>query len=133
MSSRPPKQEIASERDMAAAGRVSIWVGDISDEEEALDYIESAHGLGAQFGCVLRHSREIIVSDEPKRLRQLLEGFSSWRDFIDEAVAFGSEELVAQCAVVAYACDYSKLQFTPRAGRMRFLGVANFGHDETRG
>ena len=81
------------ERDMAARGKVSIWVGDFADEMEALDYVESDDGFGKQFGCVLRHSRELVTYEEPKPLPQLLEGFSSWKDFIGEAAALASEEV----------------------------------------
>ena len=124
---------MADEHDMAAPGKVSIWVGDFADEMEALDYVESGEGFGRQFGCVLRHRRELVAFDDPKPLRQLLEGFSSWRDFIGEVSSISSDEVTARCAVVAYACDYRLLQATPRSGRMHFLGVADFGQNAQKG
>ncbi len=113
------------ERNMVAPGKVSIWIGEFDDEMEALDYVESDDGFGAQFGCVLCHSRELAVREEAMPLRKLLEGFSSWKDFIDEATSSDLSQR-ARCAVVAYACDYRLLGITPGPGPMRFLGVASF-------
>src|SRR4051794_37757451 len=110
----------SAEDKMASPGKVSIWVGDFTNEEELLDYIESEEGFGSQFGCVLRENRELCTSAQIVPLRELLEGFSWWRQFIEEAVALQGSPVGAHCAVVAHACDYRLLSYTPKPGPLRF-------------
>ena len=122
------QKQPATERDFAVAGKVSVWIGDFDDEMALLDYVEADNGLGADFGCVLRHRRELAVEQQPLPLRQLLDGFSSSRDFLDEIVAQAGADVQARCAVVSYASDYTLLGITPKPeARLRFIGVASFG------
>jgi len=122
-------KKILNESDLATKGKVSIWVGDFRDEERILDYLEDPRGMGADFGCVLSQRRELIVSINPKPLRHLLEGFSHWEDFIEEAVS-GNEDLTCRCAVVAYASDYTRVSHVRKETKLKFLTVANFGPKE---
>lgn len=121
-------KKIATERDFAATGKVSVWIGDFNDEIALLDYVEADDGFGADFGCVLRDRRELSVEPTPKPLRELLYGFSSASDFIDQIIGQTGEAILARCAVVTYASDYLQLGFTPSPkARLRFVGVASFG------
>lgn len=116
---------IATEHDMIANGMVSIWIGSIDDEDDLLEYVEDPNGMGRDFGCVLERSRELCAVSSPEPIRKLLEGFSYWKSFIDEATA-GTDELTASCAVVAYACDYSKIRHAKNERNLRFLCTASF-------
>jgi hypothetical protein len=124
----PINKKPATEWDFATTGKVSVWIGDFDDEMALLDYVEADDGLGADFGCVLRDRRELTVERKPKPLRELLHGFSSYADFVDEIVARAGAEVQARCAVVSYASDYTLLGVTPSPkARLRFVGVASFG------
>src|SRR6185503_11937854 len=103
----------ATEWDFATTGKVSVWIGDFDDEMALLDYVEADDGLGADFGCVLRDRRELAVESQPKPLRELLHGFSSSADFVDEIVTLAGAGVQARCAVVSYASDYTRLGLTP--------------------
>jgi hypothetical protein len=123
-----PKKKPATEWDFATTGKVSVWIGDFDDEMALLDYVEADNGLGADFGCVLRDRRELSVESHPKPLRELLHGFSSYADFVDEIVALAGADIQARCAVVSYASDYTLLRVTPAPNaRLRFVGTASFG------
>src|SRR5262245_37085333 len=122
-----PEKKPATDHDFAATGKVSVWVGDFDDETALLDYIEAADGLGADFGCVLLHRRELTVEALPKPLRELLHGFSYCKNFVDAIVAPTGEKVWARCAVVSYASDYTLLGITPKPNTcLKFIGVASF-------
>ncbi len=124
------KKNPATEGDFAAKGKVSIWIGDLDDEMELLNYVEADDGFGADFGCVLRDSRELTVELQPKPLRELLYGFSYYKDFLDEILTRAGADVEAHCAVVSYASDYTLLGITPKPNtRLRFIGVASFGQN----
>ena len=115
---------LPSDRDFAAAGKVSMWVGDIASEDELLDYIE--HGFGVDFGCVLLHRRELSVKPQAEPVRALLRGFSWCERFTEEIVGTAGPEATARCAVVSHGADYGLLGVTPKPNaRLRFLGVAS--------
>src|SRR5262249_40971735 len=109
MATFSSKKKIATERDFSAAGKVSVWIGDFDDEMALLDYVEADDGLGADFGCVLRDRRELVVNPKAKPVRELLRGFSSSSDFVEQTVKQAGETVHARCAVVSYASDYSRL------------------------
>jgi hypothetical protein len=124
------KQATLTERDFAATGKVSIWVGDFDNEDALLDYVEDERGFGTDFGCRLLHRRELSVEPHPKPIRELLHGFSWFEQFINEAVRAAGDTR-ARCAVVSHASDYTLLRFTPKpTARLRFLCVASFGGRE---
>jgi hypothetical protein len=121
------RKQLPTERDFSVTGKVSIWIGDFDNEDALLDYVESEQGFGADFGCLLCHSRELAVLPHPRPLRELLQPFSSAKDFVDEIVAISGEKTFSRCAVVAYAADYRLLGFEPNANaRLTFVGVASF-------
>jgi hypothetical protein len=125
-----PDKKVATERDFSATGKVSVWIGDFDDEIALLDYVEAEDGFGTDFGCVLRDRRELSVEPTPKPLRDLLHGFSSYSQFVDEVVRQVGEDIQARCAVVSYASDYLLLGIVPSPNaRLRFIGVASFGEN----
>lgn len=130
MSLFSPKKSLPTDRDFAATGKVSIWVGDFTGEDELLDYLEDERGLGADFGCLLLHQRELSVHTQPKPVRELLQGFSWSEQFVDEA-AQAAGDVPARCAVVSHACDYTLLRFPPKpTARLKFLCVASFAEED---
>jgi hypothetical protein len=129
MTSRDNKR-VPNERAFAATGKVSVWVGDFASEDALLDYIEDAHGFGADFGCVLLHRRELSVEPQAKPIRELIEGFSWSEQFVGEVAGFAGADMPARCAVLSHASDYTLLGITPKPdARLRFLGVASFGDE----
>src|SRR5689334_7578336 len=125
------KGQPATERDFAVTGKLSVWIGDFDSEDALLEYLESAQGCGKDFGCVLRHRREISVEKHPVPLHELLAGFSYHRNFVDEIVGMVGAGTQARCAVVSYASDYRLLEFKPKSNaRLRFIGVASFGEKQ---
>lgn len=134
----PPEQEIGKpslphQHDIATTGVVSIWIGDFTSESEMDDYIFGR--FSQDFGFILneRSLPECGVEKEKKEIRELLTGFSWYRDFIDEAVdmikAKGIHE--ASCAAVLHAADYTKLKkVNLPTSPLQFVGVCGFGHSE---
>lgn len=122
------KKQPATEKDFAAAGKVSVWLGDFDSEDALLEYVESEDGCGKDFGRVLCDRRELSAHPQPRPVRDLLTGFSCCEDFVDEIVAQAGKDAQARCAVVSYASDYRLLGVTPKpSARLRFVGVASFG------
>jgi hypothetical protein len=122
------KKQPATERDFAVKGKVSVWIGDFDSEDDLLDYVESDDRCGNDFGCVLRDRRELSVETQPRPVRELLQGFSWYQEFVDEVVVQAGADTQARCAVVSYASDYRLLGVTPKStARLRVVGVASFG------
>ena len=122
------KKQIATKRDFAATGKVSVWIGDFDSEDALLDYVESEDGCGKDFGCVLRDRRELSAETQARPVRELIRGFSWYQEFVDEIVAQAGTETQAKCVVVSYASDYRLLGILPKSvARLRFVGVASFG------
>jgi len=68
-----------------ASGAVSIWIGTFSDENEmdrcTDESIEPSLGLSAPLSSIC----EVAFETNPVSVRALLEGFSGWETFVDEA------------------------------------------------
>jgi hypothetical protein len=92
-----------------AKNSLSVWIGTFADEERmdiCMDtQIEPSLGLSVPMSAIC----EVGFEAEVVPLRSLLEGFSGWQTFIDEACRAGKELRVgaANGALVCYhlRCD----------------------------
>ena len=88
---------------------VSIWVGTFADEEQMNDCMDKLIEPSLELSGPMSAISEVSLEADAMPLRQLLEGFSGWRTFIDTAsragVNLGIE--TANGALVCYylSCD----------------------------
>src|SRR5262245_11078034 len=114
---------------MLSAGKVSVWVGNISSEDQLLSYVDDG-AFGSDFDFLVNPNfgRELKTEEQPVVLEQLVEGFSSWKSFGDACVTRGLDLGVttAHCMVVFYAFEYLPSPRTNRSAPLTFLGVFDF-------
>jgi hypothetical protein len=112
---------------MRVGKRISLWLGDISDETELDDYL--GEGFASDFGFEIDppDGPECATQDETD-VRSLLEGFSQWRQFVDAAVeqaaAAGVER--ASAAIVFYNFEYDPSLVQNEDALMRFIGTVPY-------
>jgi hypothetical protein len=102
-------------------GLVAVWVGDIASSELLDAYVAGDFGKDFEIPNGQGGTPEADCGDE-RPIRELLNGFSQWKRFVDAAVVAGSalRKERARCAVVFYAARYDG---TPGAqARLTFLG-----------
>jgi hypothetical protein len=87
----------------------AIWVGTFSSEEALDRCTDEVIEPSLQLPVPLSAICEVAFEEKPVSVRQLLEGFSGWESFIDEAceVAALNEVSMANGALVCYylLCD----------------------------
>ena len=105
------------------ASTVSIWIGNFSSE---CDFDRCVDGpitrlLGIQ--TPLASFCEVAFEDDPQVLRKLIEGFSGWETFIDQAER-SAHSRGFQAANAVLVCYNVKCEDAPDTwGEMRFLGT----------
>ncbi|WP_420454283.1 hypothetical protein [Rubrivirga sp.] len=109
---------------MRAARRVSIWLGDFSDEAALDDYL--GDGFARDFGFEIDPPAgpEYDAGDE-RDVRTLLTGFSGWRGFVDAATEAARAVGVrrASAALVFYGFEYDPSLIRNERAPLRFVGV----------
>jgi hypothetical protein len=111
-------------QDMSASSKISIWLGDISDELELDEYLSDQ--FAADFGFeIYPPAGPECTAQEPADVRDLLEGFSQWRQFIDAAIvkakAIGINQ--ASCAVIFYNFAYDTSLIQNDIAPIHFIGT----------
>jgi hypothetical protein len=104
--------------------RVSIWVGTHSSIDDLEDDAQGA--LTKKLG-LMKHVfdvSELEHSPEPKEIRSMLDGFSGWQTFIDDACA-SANRMELPAATSAVVCYYLENNEAPgvRTGGLTFLGT----------
>ena len=110
--------------DMRVGQRVSLWIGDISDETELDEYLGVC--FASDFGFAIHSSVGPECSaQEESDVRSLLEGFSQWRQFVDAGVekATAAGVATASCAIVLYNFEYDPSLVRNNNASVRFIGT----------
>ncbi len=88
---------------------VSIWVGTFADEEQMNDCMDKLIEPSLELSASMSAISEACLETGVMPLRQLLEGFSGWRTFIDSAsqagVNLGIETVNAALVCYYLHCD----------------------------
>lgn len=115
--------------DLIKNGRVSIWIGDAGSEDELLAYVDDG-GFASDFDFDLNPNagRELAVETIEAPVRTLVEGFSYWKNFVDECVSAGSERNIYKCKsmVVVYNIDYEPSEKVNENSKLQFLGSFDY-------
>ncbi len=124
----PPARPV-SHSDLREKGLIALWIGNCDSEDELDDYLDQRFASDFGFAIDAPARPEFDVKETKTPVRQLLEGFSSWSTFIDEATA-GAKKAgweKATTAVVFYALRYrSELISSRRTGPLTFIGNFRF-------
>jgi hypothetical protein len=116
--------------DFTVKGRVAVWIGSFTDEMQAVNYVDLRRGFAHDFGFHVAERRgpEIAVTPQPVSIRELVEGFSCWRDYANAVVgaAEASGVTSASTMLVFFGVEFDpkRVSINPNAP-VRFLG--NFG------
>ena len=119
--------------DLREKGLIALWLGNCSSEDDLFDYLD--RDFASDFGFAIDEPAgpECDVKESPTPIRQLLEGFSAGRTFVDEATA-GAKTAgweTATTAVVFYALRYRPELIKPKGtGQLTFIG--NFSFSEPK-
>ncbi len=117
--------------EFAAAGTVSVWVGNFQTDAQFDDYMNLSRDFETDFGFRIndRGVREAVVESTPKPVGELVEGFSSWK-FFGPAVAEAAKHAGVDRAttmIVFYTVrfDPTKVKISSDA-RLKFIGAFPF-------
>lgn len=114
---------------MLKRGKVSVWVGNMTSEDELLSYLDDG-GFASDFDFEVnpRLGRELKSVPHPATLERLVEGFSSWRVFGKACVKKGQDIGLhsANCMVVFYAFEYVPSLRINQKAPLAFVGSFDF-------
>ena len=123
-------KSMKSQRELSDAS-FAIWIGDLSSYTEVDNFLRDEFSEVFGFRLDAEGLEPEIDGGESKPIEELLQPFSSSRDFVqaaaDLAVASGISS--AQCAVVFYGMRYDESLETKYPGEehpLRFLGNVPF-------
>jgi len=105
-----------------ARNQVSIWIGAFTDDDDfdlaAEQDVEARLNLPEELSAI----SEVAYDEEATSIRELLEGFSGWKSFVDDAVA-AAEKANVKNANAALVCYHLRCSEAPTAwGNLIFLG-----------
>jgi len=110
-------------------GLIALWLGNCASEDDLYGYLD--RDFPSDFGFAIDEPAgpECDVKETPTPIRGLLEGFSAWRTFVDEATA-GAKSAgweTATTAVVFHALRYRpELIKTKGTTPLTFIGNFRF-------
>jgi len=106
-----------------AEGHVSIWVGTFTEDDDFDEAAEHEVEARLKLPVPLASVAEVAFEEDSISTRTLLEGFSGWETFVEEAsrVAEVKNVSTANSALVCYhvKCDNAPASF----GALTFLGT----------
>jgi hypothetical protein len=117
--------------DITVKGRVAVWIGSFTDELQADDYLNLDRGFERDFGFRIadRRGPEMAVTPQPVSIRELVEGFSCWRDYADAVVAAAETAGITSASTMLVfhwvEFDPQRVSVNPSAP-LRFLGNFDF-------
>ena len=116
----------AKHEDFRMSGYVSFWLGNFTSEIGLMDYLSEEFENDFGFEIYPPSGPEYRCSTEDaKPIKELIEGFSRWENFIDEAAntAFAKRRQTASTAVVFYGFKYDTRFINPNgSGKLTFIG-----------
>ncbi len=117
--------------DFRTGGVVSVWLGTIGIEDDLDDYLADEFADDFGFEIIPEDGPEFDVANPARPVAALLDGFSCFEDFIEEAVEAakiqGWEK--ANCALVFYNFAYEEDSANGDAP-LSFIGTFPFALDE---
>ena len=113
--------------DITVKGWVAVWIGHVTDELQVDDYLNLGRGFERDFGFRIADGREpeMTVRPEPVSVRELVEGFSCWRDYADAVVEAATSAGITSASTMLV---FHWVQFDParvttnQSALLRFLG-----------
>ncbi|TAE26990.1 MAG: hypothetical protein EAZ92_10005 [Candidatus Kapaibacterium sp.] len=117
--------------DFRTGGVVSVWLGSIGIEDDLDDYLADDFADDFGFEIIPEDGPEFDVANPARPVAALLDGFSCYEDFIEEAVAAAKEQgwEKANCALVFYNFAYEEVATNDDAPLV-FIGTFAFAFDE---
>ena len=112
--------------DMGKGGCFSIFLGQQSDEEEMLDYLAGDFAYDFGFEINPADGPEYDASADPVGIAELLDGFSMFETYRDQAVELARSQGLSEAhsALVFFHLDYDRALINEdRAGDLEFLGT----------
>lgn len=114
---------------MLKTGKLSVWVGNMTSEDEMLSYVDEGNfGQDFDFEINPEYGRELKVEPGDIGLPQLVEGFSSWKSFADDCVEqcnkLGIDK--GSAMLVLYAFEYHPTSNVRASAPLQFIGVFDF-------
>jgi Immunity protein 22 len=127
------KSELPSlhQDDITVEGRVAVWVGSFTDETVADDYMNLSRDFERDFGFRVadRRGPEVAVKPQQVPIRELVEGFSCWRQYADAVVAAADAAGIATASTMLVfhwvEFDPKRVSVNPSAP-VNFLGNFDF-------
>lgn len=122
--------DLMEHADLREKGLIALWLGNCASEDDLYDYLD--RDFASDFGFAIDEPAgpECDVKETPTPIRQLLEGFSAWRTFVDEATT-GAKKAgwdSATTAVIFHALRYRpELINLKGTGPLTFIGNFRFG------
>jgi hypothetical protein len=118
---------IIHQDDITVRGWVAVWIGHMTDESQADDYLNVGRGFERDFGFRIadRRGPEMAVTPQPVSIRELVEGFSCWRDYADSVVEAATSTGISSATTMLV---FHWVQFDPKRfpinpnAPLRFLG-----------
>ena len=106
-------------------GCVSIWIGTFSDEMDLSDYLDTDFKDDFLFDYDEADGPEVWVNEHSVPIREVVEGFSFSREFLQSALSAASEagiQRASSCAVFYDRCYAPQVSSNQRDSRLIFLG-----------
>jgi hypothetical protein len=115
--------------EMLKGGRVSIWIGHMTSEDDLLAYIDDgAFGSDFDFTIDPKFGRELKVEKLSIPLENLVKGFSYWQSFggavTEQAKLRGPSS--AECMVILYAFEYLPSPRINKNAPLTYFGSFDF-------
>lgn len=105
-----------------AALNVCIWLGSFGSEDELDEAVDRDVAARLELKVHLSRIAEHTFSEQATDVRTLLEGFSGWRTFIEEAVAIAEKKSMPPLNS-AFVCYHLQCVDAPEKwGAFTFLG-----------
>ena len=104
------------------AGMVSVWIGSFTSENDFDQCVDGPITKALGLKTPLNRICEVSFEVEAAPVRKLLEGFSGWKSFVDQAEQIANVRGL-QTANAALVCYHLKCEDSPEAwDKMQFLG-----------
>ena len=120
-----------SQDEFAAAGIVSVWVGDFQTDAQFDDYMNLSRDFESDFGFRINDNaiREGVVEITPMPVVELVEGFSNWESFgpsvVEAAKTAGVERATTMIVFYTVRFEPAKVKINPNAP-LKFVGAFPF-------
>ena len=108
-----------------APGKISIWVGTFSSEDDFEDHVDDHVSPLLSLKTPISSICEVAFQEESTPLDELLDGFSGFESFIEDALRAATAQKIsaANCALICYHLECQDA--FDSWGELKFLGSFN--------